>query len=759
MDREIIVESGELPGTETFNTIVSWEELLSYLKGSDEDKAQTKKAYDFAELAHRQQKRISGAPYFCHVSRVGLSLARLGLDYGSVAAALLHDTVEDTRISMEDIEKEFGAEIAGLVDGVTKISTRVSSTKEDHQAENLRKMMVAMAKDIRVLLIKLADRLHNIRTIAFLPDDKARRICRETLDVYAPLANRLGIARWKWELEDRCMAVLYPAEFKELDRKINEGQGNRDQRLIATAEKLQEELANAGIEAQISGRTKHYWSIYQKILKEHKKFEEIYDLVALRVITENLKECYGAFGIVHSIWTPIPGRVKDYIAIPKSNMYQSLHTTVMGPDGYPLEIQVRTAEMHRTAQEGIAAHWAYKEGDSSKSAVPELPFLKNVLEWQTESKDTRDFMEFLKIDLYDDEVFVFTPKGEVKMLPAHSTAIDFAYAVHSKVGDQCYGGMINGKIAPLRQQLKSGDIVRVLTSPGHKPGKDWLSIVATSKAKNRIRHALKIEQKSADISKGKEALLKELKRRKIGVKDLYKSSKISGVLKRFHCSEVDDLLAALGTKEITPRQVSEQIENPEHGKARETLDRKRSNPAASEDRGVEVKGVRDVVVQLAKCCTPVYGDSIIGYITVGRGVSVHRGDCSNTADLSRRVDRLVEVRWVGSQDENQPIALEVAAFDRERLMSDMLVAIAETQHNGQRTSLTAASARTGIDKAVAADFTVMIDNLDHLKRVMLNLYQVDGVSSVKRKEKRTRRRSTESIEAAETSSAIADQKE
>lgn len=540
------------------------------------------------------------------------------------------------------------------------------------------------------------------------------------------------------------MAVLYPREYAELSMQIESAQGDRAQRLMEAQDRLKARLGEAGIAAEISGRAKHLWSIYQKMLKSHKRFEDLYDLVALRVITNGVPDCYAAMGIIHSLWTPLPGRVKDYIAIPKSNMYQSLHTTVLGPAGLPLEIQVRTDEMHRTSERGIAAHWRYKSGVGESA---ELPFIKSVLEWQRESRDAKEFVENLKIDLYEEEVFIFTPKGEVKMLPKGSTVIDFAYAVHSNVGDQCYGAVVNGKMAPLRQEVGSGDIVRVLTSPQHHPNKDWLLYARTSKAKNRIRRTLRHLEKEGDALRGRETLEKVFKRQGLKVHDLLRSSQLMTVARDLGFQAVEDLLAAVGAHETDPKDVLERLTP--HGAPGETLPAPlapRAKPAAPStiDRGVEVKGLNGMMVSFARCCAPVKGDAILGYVTVGRGVSVHRADCVNAPDLLRKSERLVEVHWAGDGEGARPVELEVAAWDRPNLMAEMLLAIARTTSAAGRTSNLSAAAASTLEGGLAqARFTVDIFDLEHLKRLMLNLYQVDGVTSVKRRDRRLKKRAKE----------------
>jgi GTP pyrophosphokinase len=733
-------EFGVLSGPEVYSRIPALEEILAVADTSmpETERELLNRAYTFASEAHSGQKRASGAPYFSHAAHTGLELARLGLDGATVAAGLLHDVVEDTPIKAEELAARFSPEVAQLVEGVTKISVRMSPSGDEAKAENLRKMLVAMAKDVRVLLIKLADRLHNIRTLVFLREEKQRRIAGETLEVYAQLANRLGIHQWKWEMEDRCMAVLYPREYAELSAQVEAAQGDRASRLLETEKLLKSKLAEEGIAVEVSGRNKHLWSIYQKMLRSHKRFEELFDLVALRVITTSVPDCYAAMGVIHALWTPLPGRVKDYIAIPKSNRYQSLHTTVVGPSGLPLEIQVRTDEMHRIAERGIAAHWKYKTR-AKPGGADELPFLKNVVEWQKESRDAREFVENLKIDLYDDEVFVFTPKGEVKMLPRGGTVIDFAYAVHSNVGDQCYGAVVNGKMASLRQELNSGDIVRVLTSSQHHPNKDWLLYARTGKAKSRIRRALRHFEKEADALRGQEALERLFKRHGVKIHDLVRSGSFLEVARQMGFAAAEELLAAVGAHEIEARDVLAKVQPSLVTEA--PVQQAKPKPVVSTIDGVEIKGLEGVVVSFARCCTPVRGDPILGYVTVGRGVSVHRADCVNAPDLMRKSERLVEVRWAGEGAGARPIELEVAAWDRPNLMADMLLTIARTTSvTGKTGNLSAAWASALEDGMAQARFTVAVYDLEHLKRLMLNLYQVEGIMSVKRRDRRLKRR-------------------
>jgi GTP pyrophosphokinase len=755
-------------GPEAFNQVVGLEALLAaYGQATEADASLLRRAYAKAEEAHKGQARVSGAPYFCHVTQVALELTTLGLDAATVAAGLLHDTVEDTPTTLEELQAAFGPDVAELVDGVTKISTRAFHNREEKQIENLRKMVMAIARDVRVLLIKLSDRLHNLRTLRYLPQAKQEAVARETLELYAPLVHRLGIARWKWEIEDRCMQVLYPKAYSDLAEKVGLAQGDRQSLLEEARQALLPRLAASGIEAEVFARSKHYWSIYQKMLTSGKAFGEIYDLMGLRVITRDTSDCYAALGIIHSLWKPLPGRVKDYIAMPKSNMYQSLHTTVIGPKAQPMEVQVRTREMHRTAEVGIAAHWLYKEGSPGRERKTDerLKFFAALSDWQNSLKDTREFMEFLKIDLYEDEVFVFTPKGEVKRLPKGSTPIDFAYSVHSSLGDQVYGAKVNGKMVPVRQELSSGDIIEVLSGPGHHPSKDWLHYVKTGKAKNRIRHWFKASDQEQFMDLGRELMEKELDRAGVKVKEFYKSSELLEAARRFSLSSIEDLLTAVGSRRLSPKHVLAEAlpaqaaqalaaaspaaapaapveapaPTPRQVRAKRKEAQRRGAPGRPQPRGVVVKGMSNMLVTFARCCAPVPGDPILGFITIGRGVSVHRTDCVNVGDLSKRTGRLVEVAWAGASagpEAARPVDLQVTSFDRPRLLTDMLEAIGGTPTRGaERTAMTAAAARSIGEGMAQAEFTVQVVDLDHLRRVMYNLYQVEGVTSVKRRAK------------------------
>lgn len=598
------------------------------------------KAYNFAEKAHEGQSRISGEPYFIHPVAVASILARLELDIPTIAGGLLHDVVEDTKITLVELEKEFGVEIAQLVDGVTKLSRIEFRSKEEQQVENLRKMFLAMAKDIRVVLIKLADRLHNMRTLKHQSAWKQREIAEETLEIFAPLAHRLGIFAIKWELEDLAFRYLEPEQYYHLVEGISMKRREREAYIDQVMNILKERLVEVGIKADIQGRPKHFYSIYKKMKEQGKELSEIYDLIAVRVIVESIKDCYGALGIVHTLWKPIPGRFKDYIAMPKPNMYQSLHTTVMGPQGEPFEIQIRTFEMHRTAEFGIAAHWKYKEGGKggSKDFDQRLAWLRQILEWQTELRDAREFMETLKIDVFSDVVFVFTPKGDVFELPAGSVPIDFAYRIHSDVGHRCIGSKVNGRIVPLDYTLKNGDIVEILTSKqANGPSRDWLKLVKTSQAKNRIRQWFRKEKREENIARGKEILEKELKKQGLEPGELFKSDRILEVSKRFNFNNPDEFFATLGDGALSPIQVIARVKDdiykgkklPDESILTELPAEKKSTGYGKASQGIRVRGVDDVLIRLSRCCNPLPGDPIVGYVTRGRGVSVHRADCPN----------------------------------------------------------------------------------------------------------------------------------
>jgi guanosine-3',5'-bis(diphosphate) 3'-pyrophosphohydrolase len=606
------------------------EELLAKAGANrpDADLSVIERAWDYARDAHDGQVRESGEPYFDHPVAVAFILADMNLDPNTIAAGLLHDVIEDTGRSYEEISQVFGSEIATLVDGVTKLSRMDFKSREEQQAESLRKMFVAMAKDIRVILIKLADRLHNMQTLDFSPPDKQRRVAGETLEIYAPLAHRLGMWRMKWELEDLSLRYLDTDAYYDLVEKVATKRQEREGYIEEARETLEAALTEIGISAEIQGRPKHFYSIYRKMENQGKDFSEIWDLMGLRVIVGTLRECYAVLGAVHSIWKPIPGRFKDYVAMPKSNMYQSLHTTVIGPRGEPLEIQIRTWEMHRTAEYGIAAHWRYKEGGGGGDFEDKITWLRQILEWQKETRNGTEFVETLKVDLFSDEVYVFTPRGDVKTLPAGSTPIDFAYSVHTDVGHSCSGARVNGRMVPLNTKLATGDIVEIITSKSQAgPSRDWLAIAKTSKAKGKIRQWLKEEQREASVEQGKELVEKELKKLGLQVRANMKEERLLEVAQKFSYQSTDDLLASVGYGKLSAAQVVTKLV-PERT-ADETPKPSPVKKKAGSSHGVRVPGVDNLLVRFARCCNPVPGDPIVGYVTRGRGVSVHRKDCPN----------------------------------------------------------------------------------------------------------------------------------
>jgi guanosine-3',5'-bis(diphosphate) 3'-pyrophosphohydrolase len=708
--------------------------LKSYC--SDADLAIVDKAFQFADEAHRGQFRISGDPYIQHPLGVAFILAELELDTTTIAASLLHDVVEDTQFTLQDIEDNFGKEVALLVDGVTKLSRIEYKSKEEQQVENLRKMFFAMAKDIRVILIKLADRLHNMRTLKYLPVKKQKKIAQETLEVYAPLAHRLGIFRIKWELEDIAFRYLEPDKYYELVEKVAKKRQERETYINQVIGCLKTKLDEVGIKAEIQGRPKHLYSIYHKMVEQDKDFREIYDLTAIRIIVDSIKDCYGALGVVHTLWKPVPGRFKDYIAMPKINMYQSLHTTVIGPEGEPLEIQIRTWDMHRTAEYGIAAHWRYKEGTGTKSSDEfdkKLFWLRQLLEWQHDLRDAREFMETLKIDLFADEVFVFTPKGDVIDLPAGSCPIDFAYRIHTDIGHRCIGAKVNGHLVPLDYKLQNGDIVEIVTSKlANGPSRDWLKLVRTPQAKSRIRQWFKKERREENITRGRDNLEKEIRKQGFEPHELLTNGPLEAVLERFSLTSSEDLFMAVGYGGLTVNQVVTRLKeeylrlNPEK-KAEPTLPDIMPRPQMTRaSHGVKVKGMDNILVRLSHCCNPVPGDSIIGYVTRGRGVSVHRVNCPNVAFLSDP-ERLIEVSWDQDQAASFAADVELAAMDRPALLSDVMNVL-----NDMKTKISAVNARTTKDMITIINLRLEIRNLEELKAIINRLSAIKDVFSVER---------------------------
>jgi guanosine-3',5'-bis(diphosphate) 3'-pyrophosphohydrolase len=667
------------------------------------DRERVEAAFVFACEHHADQRRKSGEDFIVHPVGVAKICAGMRLDTETLCAALLHDTVEDTTASLEEVKETFGEEIATLVDGVTKLTGIVFQSRDEAQAENYRKMMVAMASDVRVILIKLADRLHNMRTIGAMPKQKQIDKAKETLEIYAPIAHRLGIHAIKWELEDLAFASLHPRKYQEIKGLVNQQRDERESYVSKAGEYLLRELQALGIDAQISGRAKHFYSIYSKMTKKGREFNEIYDLTAMRVIVDSVKDCYGAVGVIHSLWKPLPGRFKDFIAMPKFNMYQSLHTTVIGPEGLPLEIQIRTREMHDMAEYGVAAHWMYKVpevGGAKKSGVPtngdeKLKWLRSMLDWQQETSDPKEFMETLKVDLFEDEVYVFTPKGEVKNLAAGATPLDFAYEVHTDVGHRCVGAKVNGKMVPLHYELRSGDIVEVMTSNRERgPSRDWLAVVRTTRARNKIKQWFKAESREDTEHTGRDLLQEHLKKQGLPAQKIVSSPLLADVIREMGFKKADDFYIALGAAKVSPKIVvnkvmtrlkqGEAAEGEERTAAEDLLStgRQRRQPTTtSSEYGIRVEGVDDVMLRLAKCCRPVPGDPIVGYISLGRGITIHREDCPNAVQLGKAPDRFTQVSWEGGHETSFKVELQVDAWDRHRLLEDLSRTFAEAGIN------------------------------------------------------------------------------
>jgi len=667
------------------------------------DRDRVEEAFVYACVHHADQRRRSGEDFIIHPVSVAKICAGMRLDTETLCAALLHDTVEDTSASLEDVQAEFGEEIAGLVDGVTKLTGLTFQSRDEAQAENYRKMMVAMASDIRVILIKLADRLHNMRTIDAMPKQKQIEKSRETLDIYAPIAHRLGIHAIKWELEDLAFQALHPRKYNEIKSMVAQQRDERERYVNQAGEYLHKELAELGIDAEISGRAKHFYSIYSKMTKKGREFNEIYDLTAMRVIVGSVKDTYGAVGVIHSLWKPLPGRFKDFIAMPKFNMYQSLHTTVIGPEGQPLEIQIRTGAMHDLAEFGIAAHWMYKEKRPGGSATEQrgaggsdskLKWLRSLVDWQKDMADPKEFVETLKVDLFEDEVFVFTPKGEVKSLASGATPLDFAYEIHTDVGHRCVGAKVNGKIVPLSYQLRSGDIVEVLTSKRERgPSRDWLALVKTTRARNKIKAWFKAESRRDTEHSGRESLQEHLKKQGLPSQKIVSSPLLADVIREMGFRKAEDFYIALGAAKISPKVVVNKVmQRLKQGEAAESeptaandllsTSRRRSRPTTSSSRyGIVVEGIDEVMLRMAKCCRPVPGDPIVGYISLGRGITIHRDDCPNVAVLRKDPERFTPVSWDGDAETSFRVELEVQAWDRHRLLEDISRTLAEVGIN------------------------------------------------------------------------------
>lgn len=702
------------------------------------------KAFKYAESAHVGQFRKSGEPYFIHPVEVSLILAELEMDVHTIIGSLLHDVVEDTDVSVEEIEAEFGSDVALLVDGVTKLGKIHYESKEERQAENLRKMLLAMAKDIRVILIKLADRLHNMRTLKFMTDAKKKEKATETLEIYAPIAHRLGIFRIKWELEDLALLYMYPEEYYDLVKRVNSKREERLKYINKVITGLTDGIADVNIECEIYGRPKNFYSIYKKMYVQHKNFEEIYDLTAVRILVDSVKDCYGALGVVHTMWTPLPGRFKDYIATPKPNMYQSLHTTLIGDQGEPFEIQIRTYEMHRIAEYGIAAHWKYKEGDTeaNKNADMDskLNWLRQMMEFQGDLKDPQEFMESLKIDLFNNQVYVFTPDGEVMELPVGSTPVDFAYKIHSAVGNKCVGAKVNNRIVPLNYQLKNGQLVEIMTSKSSNgPSRDWLKFIQTTQAKNRIKHWFKKERREENVSNGRDMLERDIRRAGYQPSQLMRSEWVKPIIERLSMNSVDDLYAAIGyggimLAQVTPRlkelYKKEQFEQEKEEQSAEDLfEIKEDRPGKKRGStdGVTVKGTDNLLVRFAKCCNPVPGDEIIGFITRGRGVTIHRADCNNFERNDDTPNRFIEVAWNSEEDQTFTTDIQIIAPDRKGLLGGLTILIGEAS-----LTVTGVNAKIAKNNVAIINLTIEISNIDQLDKLIKKIRSMPDVIEVKR---------------------------
>lgn len=693
------------------------------------DLGPVEKAYVFSAKAHMGQHRISGEPYLSHPLEVAAFLADLKMDIPTVTAGLLHDTVEDTVATIEEIREAFGPEVASLVDGLTKISKMTLSTREEEQAENFRKMLLAMSKDIRIVIIKLADRLHNMRTLQFLPPDAQRKISQETLDIYAPIASRLGIDRIKSELEDLALRYLHPEEYRKIAEAVAWKKEEREKYIQEVSSIISEKLASYALVGKVIGRPKHFYSIYKKMVNQNLEFEQVYDLIAFRIILGTVKDCYEALGIIHSLWKPVPGRFKDYIAMPKGNGYQSLHTTVIGPYGERVEIQIRTEEMNRTAEEGIAAHWQYKEGKVlPPKESKQIAWVRQLVEMQQDLRDPREFLETVKIDLFPDEVYVFTPKGDVKQFPAGSTPVDFAYSIHTQIGHQCVGAKVNGKIVPLRYQLQNGDTVEIITSPDHQPSKDWLKFVKTSRARTKIRQFVKIQSRERSVDLGKEICQREFKKYHLDLGKVIKSEEIKKVLSDFSVATVDDLMAEVGYGNISHNQILGKLlpaGTLEKGSKKESSLSRWTRRIRGEPSGIQVRGIEDVMVRFGKCCNPLPGDPITGYITRGRGVTVHTSDCPNI--LSSEPSRLIQTSWNLRDKGTHSVRIRVVCNDKKGLLAEISTSLSSSEVNIQR-----ADVITTEDKKAICNFELEVRDLEHLQAVLRALAKLKNVLKVER---------------------------
>ncbi|MEX0992054.1 MAG: bifunctional (p)ppGpp synthetase/guanosine-3',5'-bis(diphosphate) 3'-pyrophosphohydrolase [Actinomycetota bacterium] len=715
---------GEGPPQEGLDALLV--QIKSY--NAKADIKQVQRAYAFAEQWHEGQTRASGEDFVEHPLAVARILADLGLDTTTIVAALLHDVVEDTDLTLEQLEHEFGAEVTQIVDGLTKLERIEFHSREEAQAENVRKMIVAMARDIRVLLIKLADRLHNMRTLSSMPREHQQTKATETLEIYAPLAHRLGVDRVKWELEDLAFKTLHPGPYREIASLVEKRREERQEYLDEVSERARKKLREVGIKAEIEGRPKHLYSIYEKMVLRGKEFDEIYDLAALRVVVGSMRDCYAALGAVHSIWKPIPGRFKDYIAMPKENMYQSLHTTVVGPEGRPLEIQIRSRDMHRTSEFGIAAHWRYKEGGKRSKDDVDLAWLAQMLDWLKDMQDPREFMEGLKIDLYGGQVFVFTPKGDVVNLPVGATPVDFAYAIHTEVGHRCIGAKIGGKLVPLDCELQTGDTVDVLTSKAQDaaPSQDWLRFVVTPRARNKIRQWFSRERREDAMETGRDLLHRAMRKQNLPLKRFATDDALAQVAAELKYPTMEAFYVAVGEGHVSPQSVLARLaRSVEPAGEDQEPDVPLARPVrldGDQTKAIVVQGSTDVWVRLARCCTPVPGDEIMGFVTRGQGVSVHRIDCPNARALSRQSERLIAVSWAPGKPTSFVVSIQIEALDRQRLLGDVATVLSDNHVN-----ILSATTQVSKDRISTLRFTFELADIAHLSGLLGAVKRVDGV--------------------------------
>ncbi|MFO7816579.1 MAG: RelA/SpoT family protein [Thermodesulfobacteriota bacterium] len=701
------------------------------------DLALIQKAYVFSAAAHAGQIRLNGEPYMSHPLEVANILVNMNLDTATIVSGLLHDTVEDTKAQINEIEERFGHDVAHIVEGVTKIGKMSFDSKEEAQAENIRKMILAMADDIRVIMVKLADRLHNMRTLEFQKEIKKRTISQETLDIYAPLANRLGLYKIKRELEDLSLRYTMPDIYLQIKEGIEKYQEDAEEYIDNVCAFLRSILTENDISGRVTGRAKHIYSVWHKMRQQQLSVDQVYDLIAFRVIVDSIKDCYSVLGLVHSMWKPVPGKFKDYISMPKANMYRSLHTTVIGPEGERIEIQIRTDEMHQLAEYGVAAHWKYKESGKLKEKDAErFTWLRRILDWQEELKDPREFMASLRFDLFEDEVYVFTPQGEVKELPEGATPVDFAYMIHSEVGDRCAGAKVNGKLVPLETRLKNGDTVNIITNPHRHPSRDWLKFVKTAKARTRIKHWIRNEERDRSIALAKEVLEKEGRKLDINLNKAIKEGHLDQVAADFSYKSVDDLLSAVGYARLTSRQVLNRLlaktkdqkeeKKPEHRK--KDSEEQRGEDEGKKSQGVSIKGVSDILVRFAQCCNPVPGDPIIGYISRGRGVTIHRRDCANAQKIEP--ERILEVFWEGEEENVFPAEIKIICKNKRGVLAEVSGILSR-----EEIDIDSGEFVSNVDKRSELDFTVLVQNSSHLYKAIDKIRKIDSVLEVSRKTK------------------------